>query len=246
MRIALRNLLFPTLLAVSALLGLSGCESRAGSNDTARVTALEMQVAALTTRLVAVEALPRPAVTARAADAPAARTAGLARKASALSPGNPCADLGTLTGRPQSGNPIADARLALVACTGYLYVLFDDGQQATLQDLPANAIFYASNDCSGPAYVSRNYGIGLTPAAFRQGAVGRFEGQTLALPAEAATTPIAAASFALLLSNSNATVQCQPAVGTLISFDAVQLVPNDPAMTGVESEPLPSPITVGS
>ena len=41
MRITLRPLLFLPLLAVSALLGVTGCESRAGRNDTARVTALD-------------------------------------------------------------------------------------------------------------------------------------------------------------------------------------------------------------
>ena len=248
----------------------SGVVATSGS-DEARISALEAtvqqqatQIAALQTSVNALSTAAKPAVFIKAPNAATLIKTAMSkgRKPAAVDPST-CTGLGTLTGRPDNSNPITSDLLAGLSCTGYLYVItqaVNASEQSVLQGLPVRSYFYATYDCTGPAYVSRNgtYGL-LSSGVFQSGVVLRAPSSPAAptdpndpstyfyLPALGQTTSAVFGSYVTSLLNG---VNCQSLAGLPQPQppveDAIELLPNDPAVTGFPSAPIPGPVTIGA
>lgn len=245
-----------------------GVVATSGS-DEARISALEAsvqqqaaQIAALQTSVNTLSAAAKPAVFIQAPKAASLiKTAMAKSRTPASADPATCTGLGTLTGRPDNSNPVTSNLLAGLSCTGYIYVItqaVNTSEQAVVQGIPVESVFFTSKDCTGPMYVSKNYGSILSSGVFQNGVVFRTPGTPAAptdptdpntyfyVPANGATTSVVVGSFQQ--SNSNAI--------TCTSWDvfntpaptvdnSVQVLPNDPAVTGIPSAPIPGPVTIG-
>ncbi len=251
---------------IAGLLVACGTQVAALSGaDEARLVALESltalqqtQIAALQTAVNTLNAGPRPAVFIQAPGAANVQALKSARSTNAATAvggaaadADTCTGLGTLTGRPDNSNPITSSLIGGVSCTGYLFVVSDAASAAEegyLQPISNFVRFYATSDCSGPGYISRQGSIGrLSADVFIKGAVfGDVDTRTgvrlpnLYVPAGApkVTVPYGSAS--------DGGGGCGFFPSPFMVEDAVQLLPNDPAITRVPNGPIPGPITIGT
>lgn len=104
-----------------------------------------------------------------------------------------CTGIGTLTGRPNSSDPISSGILSGVSCTGYYFDISeaaDSTQNGVIQKLPTSVvIMFDGAGCTGNMYIPENYTVGGQPPAgigiFANGMVFRYDHRTSgqALPA---------------------------------------------------------------
>jgi hypothetical protein len=168
-----------------------------------------------------------------------------------------CTGLGTLTGRPDTSNPLQTNNLSGVSCTGYYFTVSGaatSSDYAYVQPLPSSlAVMYTSTDCSGPPYlvqIPADYewdGVplgGVPPTVVPNGAVFTLgtQGGTdptayWMLPAGAAPVSVDMLSF---IGSGNP--QCINASAVVTGY---ALQENNSAITGVPSAPIPGPVTIG-
>jgi hypothetical protein len=259
------GLLVACTSGVSALSGadaerLSALEVLA-AQQTTQIAALQEAMTSLKSQVDTFSARPRPAVFVQAPRAANVSALKFGRTSSAST--SECTGLGTLTGRPDSSNPITSNLLAGVSCTGYVYVMTQAATAADhglLQSLPVASLFWTSSDCTGPAYVSPNYAAGsLSGGVFVNGVVFRRTGSPAAptdpndastylyVPANAPGVTVTPGSFINRQTNTETCVSYAAFTVPPQPVDAaVQVLVNDPVVTGLPSEPIAGPIVIGT
>lgn len=263
----MRKSLFAAFFA-GILVACGGGVQAISSEDAARLSALESttvqqatQIAALQAAVGSLSGAARPAVFITAPAASFAKAMGRSLKPAALEESS-CSGLGTLTGRPDSSNPITSNLLAGVSCSGYLYVISQAStgdDQAVVQGIPISSLYWTANDCTGPAYVQRNSTL-LSTEVFISGAVFRLTGS----PAEptdpsvasnylyvpAGATPVSVVAGSFLVNDGPNAQRCvsysefstpPPTIDS-----AIAVLPNDPAVTGIPSAPIAGPISISN
>lgn len=245
------------LVALSAIVlyacGSSGSSASSGLSQsdvqamiTAAVTPLQNQIAALQTQVSGIQ---QAAVFIKAPNAPAVKVAsqlrGISVKATTTTT---CTGLGTLTGRPNTSDPIASNNLSGISCTGYYFTVSGaatSAQTAIVQGPPpVVTIGFDAPNCTGNAYMIANFnGTGVSQTAVANGAVITIGDPTVAAhywmlkPGTAATNPNILSMF-----NSAPPGGCFSWSGSASGY---ALAPNDPTVSGVPSAPIAGPVTIG-
>lgn len=175
--------------------------------------------------------------------AKAARTAGLGNNNFLPNSVNfgPCTDMGVLIGRGgrDSNIPLASALESFQTCTGYSYTVSTlDG---TIQGPPFAG--WDGPNCTGNLLIITDIpGNGFNPQVINNGVV--FTG-----PVDNVVYMVAAGSIPTLMSIQSS-MNLGPGGGVcdtdIESRLAVQSVPNDVSITGVQSAPIPLPITIAA
>lgn len=219
-----------------------------------QITDLAAAQMRLQTQVTALASGPRPtifvtaprstavrAMEARRAATPGARSAAKAGEAA-------CTGLGTLTGQPDTSNPVSSGLIGAISCTGYRYVVSDAvsaDEEGLIQPVPPDATVWATADCTGQAYVRRTQGSGLSAGVFAQGAVFSVrdpaDGTTTGYVAVYPNTPRVTIPFGSFRDRFN---RCQAFAGDVTIDNAMPLLPNDEAITGVPSSPITGPILI--
>ncbi len=266
------NTLAVVAFAAGIVAACGGQVAALSASDAARLLAVETAVqmipslrqqisdlAAAQTRLqaqvTALAAGPRPTIFVTAPRSAAVQAMQAKRssilEASGASDGattSSCTGLGTLTGQPDTSNPVSSGLIGAISCTGYRYVISDavsTDEEGIIQPAPAEAVLFETADCTGQAYVRRTQGAGLSAGVFAQGGVfsvrsavdGTISGYVAVYPTAARTT-------IRWGSNRDRTGRCLPVGGDIQLDNAVPLLPNDQTITGVPSSVVTGPILI--
>ena len=236
-----------TLLALASTFALYACGGNTTSSADTGVTQAQVQamiasaIAPLQQQLNTLQSSTAPAVFIKAPNAPAISVKAMLRGTTQKTQSTPpCTGLGTLTGRPDTSDPIASNLISGVSCAGYYYTISGaatSAQQAVVQPLSgALTVWFDSPNCQGNAYVSLNSGNqSVSPGAVANGAVFTVAGTYWMLkPGTAVSDPAILSSYQ--------SGQCSAFSG---SWDMYQLAPNDQTVSGVPSAPIPGPVTIG-
>lgn len=165
-------------------------------------------------------------------------------------------DIGTLVATIPS-EPFTPQRYTILSPNGYMYGVSNITADNVLIDYlagpglsPDGAIYFESPDCTGQAYVLEGQFTGrITRDAARQGIVfrlgaGQFNSvvddpnQYYYVPKDSASAEITA------LSRKSKLEECE-VLQQPITWAAFEAFVNDPAVTGVESMPIPGPLNIG-
>lgn len=214
---------------------------------TQATTPLENQITALQSQVAAIQSAAEPAVFIKAPNAPAVKVqlkSQLRNKSTSTST-TTCTGLGTLTGRPDSSDPLSTDNISGVSCAGYYFTVSGAAtstDNAVIQPPPPSvAIGYDSPGCTGNAYALESFnGTGITQGAVANGAVF-----TVGDPTSPANYLMLKAGTASTTPNILSVLQkgsCISFSGTLSGY---ALVTNDSTASGVPSAPIPGPVTIG-
>lgn len=219
-----------------------------------QISALTNAQARLQTQVTALSSGPRPTIFVTAPRSPAVRAMEAKRAATsgvrgAANAGEAaCNGLGTLTGQPDTSNPVSSGMIGAISCTGYRYVVSDAvsaDEEGMIQPVPPEATVWATTDCTGQAYVRRTQGSGLSAGVFAQGAVFSVrdpaDGTTTGYVAVYPSTPRMTIPFGSFRDRFN---RCQAFAGDVTIENAIPLMPNDEAITGVPSSFITGPILI--
>ena len=139
--------------------------------------------------------------------------------------------------------PQASTQVTLKSALGYLYTVDLNGVNG-LTGPTNHEIFYESGNCSGQGYIS-----GVSDYGANQGyvfAITNNGGTTWDDPAQFYYIPAGSVRTGPITFNSRrASIEelCVPSTGT--EQVAYPVLPNDPAVTGVDGSPIKTPITLG-
>lgn len=250
-----------TLGLVLAVLVACGTNSTANSTLDQRVTALEQKVATLQTQLqtlqntqpaVFIKAPNAPVVAVRSVQSLGSQSGGTSTRAVAN-----CTGIGTLTGRPNTSDPIATSNASGISCTGYYFTVSEarsSTENAEIQPLPGTlAILFDGANCMGTPYMSTNFALAGNPplgkGAVTNGAVFRWDPKHVGA-SDASTyymitagqTPAAGVTIQSFEPADSTT--CTNS--TFTNLTLYQLMANDPAVTGLNSATVPGPVIISN
>ena len=213
----LKNLFSIALLAVVGVIAACIDDAGAGSSGISQA-----QFDALAARVASLEAQQHRVL----AEAPSTSLA----KADAV------AAVGTFMSfdQPPSSAGVINIRSPM----GYLFAAnLVTGEIQAQGGLDTGVAWFETTDCTGAAYTDNvsKYGV-------QQGSVFRINGVYYAI---VVGTPAELKTFGSAYNGSACANEASGGIPPSPTFSAYPLVPNDPAVTGVESAPIAVPVTVG-
>lgn len=179
-------------------------------------------------------------------------TLSLESTATATTETMPCIGLGNISGWVDNSNPLASSTLAGTQCTGYQYLVKAATASQTAKILPlVGATFYFTGaNCTGSIYVS---GPAATASVNGYVFTADFDADEMAGDdwADAANyyyvaagSPLSQVAAQSLFSTGedNGGGGCQPWLVVGHQPFGWAVLPNDPAVTGIQSAPYPGPV----
>lgn len=152
----------------------------------------------------------------------------------------------TLTGRPNTSNPISDNTYAGVSCTGYYFLITGaaTGDVAGIQAPNTLVVQWDGPSCTGNAYVVQGVSAGARVNGFvfvtnfnNAVADPNASDYWYVAPATPLTNNVAA------MSSFTPGMGCTSVSGTIVGWAAL---PNDESVTGIPSAPVPGPVLISN
>lgn len=246
------RIVLPFLAVVAVITACNSGVTSAGTGLTSATvqTMINASIAPLQREISQLQSAAQPAVYIQAPNQPAVST-----KEHRHAAGAACTGLGTLTGRPDSSDPLQTDNLSGVSCTGYYFTVSGAATSsdfAYVQPLPPSVgAAYTAPDCGGTPYllassstISWNgvYVLGATQSAVGNGAVFTLGSSGGAIPLAYWMLPAGATAANINMLSFYFQGQCEEFSFTLPAYE---LLPNDPTTSGVPSAPIPGPVTIG-
>lgn len=214
---------------------------------TAAVAPLNQQIAALQTQVAQLSAA-QPQKAAVFIRAPNAVLAS-ARSTRAITRALPSPCNWTLTGRPQTSDPISDNLYAGVSCTGYYFLITAAATGGTAGIQPSSALMvgWDGPGCTGNAYVINGVSTGAAVNGFvfvanttQPGFFGPDANPADYYYVAAGSARAMGVTLASIWTGAQPGV-CQP--GGIVA-DGYPALANDESITGVPSVPVPGPVLI--